>query len=108
MAWQRLAELELSEVWKFTQNVQADYIRIQFAGPINANGRIYVCQTDGLASTRQIFQIKRLYPKVEAEILYLPQPYCFEARAFGFRARILSPLASWSLTIDYWDEIIPT
>lgn len=107
MSWKPLAQLELSDAWQFTQTIEADYIRIRFANPINPNGRGYICQADESLNDRQIFQVERMYPKAEAEVIYVPRPYCFASRAIGFKAKVFAPIAPWSLTVDYWDTPMP-
>ncbi len=107
MAWKPLAQLELSDAWQFTQTIEADYIRIRFATPFDPNGRGYICQADDAVNDRQIFQVERIYPKPETEVIYVPRPYCFAARAIGFRAKVFAPIAPWSLTVDYWDAPMP-
>lgn len=107
MAWQSLGQLELSDAWQFTQLVETDYIRVRFASPTNTNGRGYLCQADDSLSDRQIFQVERLHPKPEPEILYLPKPYCFAGRAFGVKAKVFAPIDPWIVTIDYWDTLMP-
>ena len=99
MSWELLTELEFTDSdWHFSPITNADLFRFRYA-PFAGALRLYIAQAQTLAEM-EIFDLRRLYPKPEIEIIEYPKPEFFSDRRLAMRAYAAS--YPWTLQIEAW------
>jgi hypothetical protein len=99
MSWELLTELEFTDSdWHFSPITNADLFRFHYA-PLAGALRLYIAQAQTLAGI-EIFDLRRLYPKPEIEIIEYPKPEFFSDRCLALRAYANS--YPWTLQIEAW------
>ena len=101
MTWIEVATLMPGLDWIYSPGVSGSLFRVRHTASVGLYVRGLICQASE-TNPRELFGIKRLYPKAEADIYQFPQPDCFDSRCLGVKSKFYVPNQTWQIGIDVW------
>lgn len=101
MAWEQVGLLTLSSTWQYTDPIAGDLVRLRHI--TQPYGRGLICQAAIEGENSALYDIKRIYPKVEPEIFNLVPPWGIDNRRIALKqsAEYAPP---WQIAIDRYVE----
>lgn len=106
MGWTEAGFISTSRDWAFTPPLAGSEFRIRHflsAWPLPFGFRGLIAQADISRSQVELFEIRRLYPAIEHQVIRFEAPAAFGDRAIAIRGqRRYYAAANWQVAIDVW------
>jgi hypothetical protein len=99
--WLPLFGIVLAKDWQFSPPVEGSKFRVSYRNAYGIYARGLICQAS-TNSPIEIADVRRLYPKKEADVLELIQPAEFGRRRIGIRGTLFVKNFEIWITVDSW------
>ena len=112
MTWTNIGSFQTSKTWLYSSPFTGDSIRVRHilsTYPQNLPWKFYglIAQVFGYPNAIEFFNIRRLYPKDEHDVLVIPNPFPNRERRIAIKGqRRYQTAIVWTTFIDAWDGVI--
>ncbi len=112
MTWTNIGSFKTSKTWLYSSPFTGDSIRVRHilsTYPQNLPWRFsgLIAQVFGYPNAIEFFNVRRLYPKDEHDVLVIPNPFPDRERRIAIRGqRRYQTSIVWTTFIDAWDGVI--
>lgn len=112
MSWTSVGLIPTTDGWQYTQPFVGDYIRLRHSLGVNQDDLPYgftglIAQAFDFEHTVELFEIRKLYPLNQEDILAVINPFPGRSRRLAVKGQQrYQTRISWQVVIDVWQGAV--